>query len=132
MSACALKLCFHIRVAFQVDAEVLAQLDIVKFPKWRSNSIHMRQKYGVAPSYAPWTTKKHIVCGGLPKQPRVVDLLDFAWSVRLQEADVTGEAQLRKGFFCDLSQSIARTPFGSLGCITTGLCAMACLCTYGM
>jgi len=81
---------------------------------WRRHSSRTRTDLGAPRRSFEWTSKPHLRLVGVPESERQRDLLDVAWISRLKEATPSEtEVDLRKGFWCDLSQSVLRKPWSS-------------------
>lgn len=76
------------------------------FAAWQVQSASIRAQHGVPKSLAAWTGRANLQLLGVPASPRVLNLLDTLWAVRVHKSPshVTA-AMLRDGFWCDVSQA---------------------------
>jgi hypothetical protein len=75
----------------------------------------MRNKYNMSATSMPWFTynDEEKKCSGVSMTPRVRELINIAWASRpAADRDVTD-------FFADVSQDVARQPWGPLRCLTS-------------
>ncbi len=87
---------------------------------WRKHSGDMRRSVGVSSEFAGWSQRPDKRLIGLPRLPRLVDVLDVAWGSRLMQAAPSETASsLAKDFWCNVSQAVQRTPWlFNGGCLT--------------
>jgi hypothetical protein len=82
---------------------------------WEKESKFVRDKYGLPSDSHPLTGKTPPpALRGVARNPRVLELLDIAEGIRLQTKTPASE------FFINVSQNVARTPFGKMHCLTIG------------
>lgn len=84
------------------------------YARWHSHSAAMRAKYGLPTESTPWTSQARLAGLGPGPRERERDLLDIAWSVRRGQNPYLATGDLAKGFWCDLSQSVHRRPWGAI------------------
>lgn len=93
------------------------------FAQWKKHTADALDRLGLPADYKGWTSRREYRGHGVPDSDRVHALLNAAWGKRLTTAKKTNQAtdvlSLSKGFFCDLSQSISRGPYGRLSTLTT-------------
>ena len=92
------------------------------FKQWRRHSADVRSKLGVSSEYSGWTSQAVISLPGVPKTPRVLDLLNTAWAERLQACGGAGNVstvEARIGFWANVSQAVQRHPYGTPGTLAT-------------
>ena len=82
---------------------------------WRKNSSKVRCELGVPRESSPWTSLRDVRLLGVTLCDRQLDLADVAWESRCKEGHGRNcHAQLRAGFWVDLSQSVVRRPWASV------------------
>jgi hypothetical protein len=83
--------------------------------QWTSHSAQVRAKLGISRDYDGWTrpgSLPGVVCRGVPRQPRMFDILNCAWAARLKSLGPgCGTDEARRNFFANPSQSVNRTPW---------------------
>ena len=95
-----------------------------KIKQWQKDSLHIRGKMQVSPTYAPWTSRNAFKGVGLSPSDRVHDLVDCAAIYTLVSKGIAlkdMEAAM-KGIILDVSQSHGRRCFTQDGihkCLTT-------------
>lgn len=95
------------------DTENLDRKGSKERQQWRIDSLFIRDKLNLAHSYKPYTTRSpRPRMLGVPDSERMRDLLDVA------EADRLRRGLSSDGFYCDLSQSVRRCPWGPLRTLT--------------
>ena len=105
----------------QDAADYMNKID-KSFPKWRDHSATVRHRHRMSSNWMPWSENSEFKpkLHSVAKTARVLELINVAWGARLGSND--GSLlfhDLRRNFFCDLSQSIEREPWGKLGTVTT-------------
>ena len=98
------------------DEKELAEWDMT-FAKWKENSLNTRAQLEMSRDWYPWTNKSPAPLLRLvPPQPRVLELINIAWGARLSSNDprqpLTAQ-ELCKDYFVDISQDVARKPWGT-------------------
>ena len=59
--------------------------------RWRYHSAAVREEFVLPSSSSLWTGRADVKLQGVPACPRIVELLDIAWAVHLQEMALRGE-----------------------------------------
>jgi hypothetical protein len=86
-----------------------------KKQNWVSLSESIRDKHGLPMSWNPLTTRNPpAALRGIPRHPRNIELLNIAECIRIK-AGVPAS-----GHFVNVSQSVAREPWGSMHCLAIG------------
>lgn len=85
--------------------------------RWRQESAKVRSALGMPADSTPWTGRE-VRLLGVPRLQRTRDLIDVAWGARLQAMAGTNE-QLASGYYTNLSQNVARRPWGSCPALCT-------------
>ncbi len=84
---------------------------------WKKQLIEFCSKWNLAPGYSPWTSRANVLCAKLLPR-REQSIVDMAWADRLRRNNLSEaplpENQLVKGYFVDVSESLPRTPWGSI------------------
>ena len=75
----------------------------------------MRVKNQIGRDTQAWTSRADVQLKGVPNVPRILDLLNVCWSLRLQKRSKEKTARtttedLRRDLWVDLSQGVARKP----------------------
>lgn len=94
----------------------------VEYLAWRAHSARVRGRLNIAADYEQWTGEEHLtdsISVNIPKPERMRDLLDIAWAVRQQKCPGQSEHEMRKDWFCNLSQSVHRSPWGAARTLCT-------------
>ena len=89
---------------------------------WEHMSSQAKTKLQVPKVVRGWTSKPHIKLRGVPRSQRMIDIINTAWEVKLQQSPVELlEQDMSTDFWCDLSQCISRSPWftGTLRTLTT-------------
>ncbi len=91
------------------------------YNKWRGHSARVRAKGKISSTYDGWTSQKDVLLRGVPKLGRVPDVLDVAWGHQMQKATRLRmtSSEAKAGFWCNVSQSVQRKPWGGPGVLTT-------------
>jgi len=83
------------------------------FAKWKEDSSDIRSRLGLPRETKDWTSRPDVHLRGVPDRPRLYDLLNIGFGIKLLEN--TGNEvltrQMMKDYYCDLSSSVARLPF---------------------
>jgi hypothetical protein len=78
---------------------------------WRTHTSTVRTQYGIARTFSPWCSDETNL-QGVPLLPRVLDLIDVGFAIRMNQADHSmTSAELAQDYFVDLSVSVGRLPF---------------------
>lgn len=94
------------------------------FRKWKADSLTFRNRVGVSPGYAPWTSRPEFVGRGIRLTPRTKDLIDCVaiQVMKSKNLPFNQMAEGLKGVFLDVSQSLQRKAYTQGGmnrCLTT-------------
>jgi len=99
--------------------------------RWKSHSASTKNIAGLAQDTKPYTSRPDIKLLGVPEVPRVRDMIDVHWSLRLQATKGTAwsSKKLRQGLWLDLSQNVhwGRSATQGLG---GTLCKGSCWYSY--
>lgn len=85
------------------------------FHEWRKHNANFRHTQSISSAYAEWTTSGGRRLVGCPQTPRVTDLLDTTWAMRIKDLGGHGHVtttDAAKGFFADVGQAVQRRPWG--------------------
>jgi hypothetical protein len=106
------------------------------YQAWELQSLSLRSMSKFSPSYKPWTSRPDT---SVAKQlePRASELLDICWALQLKnhrtsvlpgkgtgknkhkaQSQSSVDTLLRKSLFCDLSERVARKPWGPFRTLT--------------
>jgi hypothetical protein len=77
-------------------------------------------KLGIPSDWCGWTGRKEFRGHGLPRNPRLLGLLNMGWARHLQQMPGVSEAVAAQNYFCDVSQGVERLPVGKLGTMLQG------------
>ncbi|CAK0870712.1 unnamed protein product [Prorocentrum cordatum] len=81
------------------------------FSKWQVHSSKIRSDNGVPRSATPWSARSNVVMSGVPRTPRILDLVETTWAVAVAQSPTTIQTkQLKKGLWVGLNQDIKRQP----------------------
>lgn len=95
-------------------------------PRWKQESKTFRNRLGISPTYAPWTSKPDFKADGLKLTARVKDVLDVVAAHHMKMLDKSAaevSADLST-VMVDVSQGLSRKAFstGCHKCLTTSTC----------
>jgi hypothetical protein len=97
------------------------------FSEWRKSSNLFMDKLGFPAEYKGWTQSSTFVGKGLPQLERVRSLVNCGWAKRLSSVPYgTPWADAKIGWFCNVSQSVDRAPFGRF----QSLCQSSAIYSY--
>ena len=114
-----------------------AQTQIYGFPKWTQHSEKARRHFGMSRYWRPWTAPSdasrvpHLF--GVSGGPRVIELLDIAWGARLTSNAAAAPKEqmqvqdLKRDYYANISQSVDRSPWGSLPTVARGADIFSCV-----
>lgn len=104
----------------QADNANEAASSTASFLAWRKQSGRVRADLGISSGFADWTSRTDIALLGVPRTERILDLLNIAWGARLQAMPKSSSTvDLRRGYWCNLSQEVQRRPWGSAKTLTS-------------
>lgn len=87
-------------------------------PRWKQESKTFRNRLGISPSYAPWTSKPTFKADGLNVTPRIKDVLDVvaAHHMKMLDQSAADVSAHLSNVMVDVSQGLSRKAFTSRGC----------------
>lgn len=89
------------------------ELKSKEFKQWKVDTLAVRDSLEVSAHYQPYTTRHPPPrLGGVPPVARVFDLLDVAEASRLKAGMPV------QGYFCNITQSVNRKPWGNMKTLT--------------
>jgi hypothetical protein len=98
-----------------------------KFAEWHKDAVIFFDKYNVPTDYNGWTARREFKGHGLPNHDNVLSLINAGWVKRLSQLpEGTSWKVAKQDWYCNLSQSIAREPFGTF----RSLCQSTLLYSY--
>ena len=85
-----------------------------EFARWRFHSAQARNRLGLPADARPWSGRSKVRFGGFRLTERQQDLVDCAWAHRrASQPNDTTTAELRKSWWCNISQAVQRKPWSS-------------------
>jgi len=106
----------------KAEAQCLQHNTSAVYQDWRKSSANVRSTIGVSADFRGWSSRPDISLIGIPKTPRVLDLLDIGWAIQLAKFGPPGSVtstQARRGLWANVTQTVQRKPFGPPGCLAT-------------
>jgi hypothetical protein len=88
--------------------------------KWLAHSATVKDRLGLPADFNGWVSRQDIQLKGVPRLPRVLDLLNVAYGARLLQLGGASDHEVRDGFYCDLGQAVQRKPWGDCRTICQG------------